>query len=135
MAAPEFVAGQARGLSGNVPQGNVDAADGVHVNADAAVLDVHIVHVVPNGLNVQGVLSNQGGAQFLFQNGDDTGSRAAGIIGFADSHNPLIRGDAHDNAVPGVVHLIGTGGGHPERLLVFQAVDGQTGNFHDGLLT
>ena len=107
--APKLVAGQTRNLAYNIPQGDVDAADGVHMNAHAAVLDMHIVHVIPDGLHVQGILADKCGTQFLFQYGHHTGRRAAGIIRLTDAHDASIRHDPYQNAETVVINLIRTG--------------------------
>ena len=82
-------------LAADVPQGDVDGAHGMDDDAAPAVIAGPVIHPVPHGLDLQGVLSDH---NLLQSHGMGVGARR-GNDGADDRGNAVYLGDAGDAAI------------------------------------
>ena len=109
-AAQEVAERAAERLALDVPEGDVDAADGVDHRAAAAIVDRGLVHLVPEALDVERVLADQDLAQADHDRVgagrlDDRLDDGRGGVGLADAGDALVGVDEDDGGVLGPVRL------------------------------
>src|SRR5262249_8214957 len=73
-SAEQFVNGLPRVLAANIPKRQIDAADGHDGDALASVKQRGVVHLLPDGLDVEGVRAGDQRAEMML---DDVSPRAA----------------------------------------------------------
>ena len=113
LAAEEFVDRGVEGFADDVPEGDIDAADGVHGDAHAAVAHGGAPHDVPEFFNVEGVFAEEEFYEVFF---DDV---IAGAPAVAVAFDAFVGGDLDGE----VFELAGIGIEEGARGFVF-GVDG-----------
>ena len=111
-AAEQIAERNAERLALDVPEGDVDAADGVDHRAAAAEIDGGLVHLAPEPLDIERVLADQ---HFLQADHDGVGAGRVDDrfgdgrrgIGLADAGDPFIGVDEDDGRVLGAIRFHG----------------------------
>ena len=109
-ASEELVDRQARDLSEDIPQGDIDGAEG-GAEKHAHVPAVPAVEPLPKILDVRGILADEVALQVF----DALGDRAHLVVAdraLAQSRDPLVGADLHETAV--AFHQVGVHGGDPD---------------------
>src|SRR5690606_14447575 len=92
-AADQLVHRLAAGLADDVPQGDVDAADGGDRHAAGAVVLDAVVQVLPYHFDIEGVAADDPGTELRIDEGlGDMG----GPVAFAPAHDAVLRLDLDD---------------------------------------
>ena len=112
-SAEQVVDGLAAVLAGDVPEGDVDGADGARFGAAVAEYVDGGEHGVPVALDVEGAASQQQGSEIVVDEGADGARRVGGL---AEADQAVVGVDAEPERV-GVAP-------EPDRL--------QAGDFHKG---
>ena len=98
LPAQQVVERLARSLAANIPEGDIDGADGLQHQAFASIVERAAVHALPEQFHVEGAVSQHQRFQVLL---DDERGGAAAHPHAADAIQPLVGADAHQHGEDG----------------------------------